>query len=150
MSTQTAQPARRTTYREVLAHREFSAVLLAWLISMLGNVMSHVALSYLVFSRTGSPLLSALAFSVGWLPHLFVGTLLAGLPDWVPARRLMVVCDLVCAGVVALMVVPGLPVAALLLLVVLQGCITPVFMAAARPACRTCSPATTTWWAVPC
>lgn len=120
---------RRTTYREVLAQREFSAVLVAWLVSMLGNVMSHVALSYLVFTRTGSPLLASLAFSIGWVPHLFVGTLLSGLPDRVPPRRLMVTCDLVCAGLVALMVVPGLPVAALLLLVVLQGCITPVFAA---------------------
>lgn len=123
-------PERRTTYREVLARREFSAVLLAWLVSMLGNVVSHVALSYLVFTRTGSPLLASLAFSIGWVPHLFVGTLLAGLPDRVAPRRLMVACDLGCAAVVALLVVPGLPVAALLALVLLQGCITPVFGAA--------------------
>lgn len=121
---------RRTTYREVLAHREFSAVLVAWLASMLGNVMAHVALSYLVFSRSGSPLLAALAFSIGWLPHLFIATVLSGLPDRVPPRRLMVGADLACAGVVALMVLPGMPVAGLLGLVLLQGCITPVFAAA--------------------
>lgn len=125
-----AAPERRTTYREVLAHREFTAVLVAWLVSMLGNVVSHVALSFLVFSRTRSPLLAALAFSIGWLPHLLVGTLLSGLPDRVPARRLMVSCELASAVVVGLMVVPGLPVAALLGLVLLEGCITPVFMAA--------------------
>ncbi|MDQ1714166.1 MAG: hypothetical protein QOC60_111, partial [Frankiaceae bacterium] len=51
---------RRTTYREVLAHREFTAVLVAWSVSMLGNVMAHVALSFLVFSRSGSPLLAAI------------------------------------------------------------------------------------------
>lgn len=118
---------QRTTYRQVLAEREFTAVLAAWLISMLGNVLSHVALSYLVFSRTGSPLLASLAFSLSWVPHLFVGTLLAALPDRVPPRRLMVGCDLLCAGVVTVMVVPGLPVAALLLLVLAQGCVTPVF-----------------------
>ncbi|MDQ1701163.1 MAG: hypothetical protein QOF57_415, partial [Frankiaceae bacterium] len=120
---------RRTTYREVLADREFTAVLVAWSVSMLGNVMAHVALSFLVFSRSGSPLLAAIAFSIGWVPHLFVGTLFAGLPDRIPARRLMVSADLLCAGLVALMVVPGLPIPVLLLLVVLEGCVTPVFQA---------------------
>ncbi len=122
-----ADVERRTTYREVLAQRDFSVLLAAWLVSMLGNVVAHVALSFLVFSRTGSPLLAAVAFSIGWVPHLFVGTLLSGLSDRVPPRRLMVGCDLVCAVVVGLMVVPGLPVGALLALVVVQGCVTPVF-----------------------
>lgn len=123
------QPAARTTYREVLASGEFSAVLLAFFASIIGTVVSHVALAVLVFDRTGSPLLSALAFSVGWLPHLFVGTLLSGLVDRVPARRLLVGCELVSAALVALMVLPGVPVPALLGLVVLQGCVTPVFAA---------------------
>ena len=121
---------QRTTYRAVLAHREFSAFLLAWLVSMLGNVMSHVALSFIVFQRTGSTFLAALAFSIGWVPHLFVGTLLSGLPDRVPPRQLMVGCELVSAVLVGLLVVPGLPVPGLLLLVVLQGCVSPVFAGA--------------------
>ncbi|MCU1678707.1 MAG: major facilitator superfamily 1 [Frankiales bacterium] len=122
-----AAEERRTTYREVLAHREFSAVLLAWSISMLGNVMAHVALSFLVFTRSGSPFLAAIAFSIGWVPHLFVGSLFSGLPDRVPARRLMVTADVLCALLVGLMVIPGLPIPLLLLLVVLEGCVTPVF-----------------------
>jgi len=64
------------------------------------------------------------------VPHLFVGTLFSGLPDRVPARRLMVSADVICAVLVALMVLPGLPIAVLLLLVVLEGCVTPVFQAA--------------------
>lgn len=125
----TDTPAR-TTYREVLAEREFAALLAAQLVSMLGTVVSQVALSVLVYRRTGSPLLAALAFSVGWLPHLFVGTVLAGLADRVPVRRLLVACDLLSAVLVALLVVPGLPVLVLLLLVLLQGCVAPVFGAA--------------------
>ena len=123
-------PAARTTYREVLAHREFTAVLSAWLVSMLGNVMADVALSYLVFQRTGSTFQAAIAFSIGWLPHLFIGTLLSALPDRFPPRRLMVSSDLVSACIVSLMVIPGVPVPMLLALVVLQGCSTPVFGAA--------------------
>lgn len=121
--------AARTTYRDVLAQREFAAVLGAWLLSMLGTVVAHVALAVLVFQRTGSALLSALAFSAGWLPHLVVGTLLSGLVDRVRPRRLLVQCELLAAAVVGLMVVPGLPLGALFALVLLQGCITPVFMA---------------------
>src|SRR3954447_9436930 len=122
--------APRTTYREVLAHREFTAVLTAWLISMLGNVLADIALSFIVFQRTGSPFQAAIAFSIGWLPHLFIGTLLSALPDRYPPRRLMIGCDLVSAAIVAIMVIPGVPVGVLLVLVVLQGCCTPVFGAA--------------------
>jgi predicted MFS family arabinose efflux permease len=122
--------APRTTYREVLAEREFTAVLTAWLISMLGNVLADIALSYIVFLRTGSPFQAAIAFSIGWLPHLFIGTLLSALPDRYPPRRLMISCDLVSAAIVSVMVIPGVPVGVLLVLVVLQGCCTPVFGAA--------------------
>ena len=105
-----AAVAPRTTYREVLAQREFTAVLTAWLISMLGNVLADVALSYIVFQRTGSPFQAAIAFSIGWLPHLFIGTLLSALPDRYPPRRLMISCDLVSAAIVSLMVIRGMPV----------------------------------------
>jgi predicted MFS family arabinose efflux permease len=120
----------RTTYREVLGNREFSAVLSAWLVSMLGNVLADVALSYLVFQRTGSPFEAAVAFSIGWLPHLFIGTLLSGLPDRFSPRLLMVSSDLFSAVVIASLVIPGMPVWALLVLIVLQGCSSPVFGAA--------------------
>lgn len=122
-------PDRRTTYRQVLAQREFSAVLFAWLVSMLGSVVAHVALAVLVYARTGSALLSALTLAIGWLPHLFLGTLLSGIVDRVRPRRLLVGCDLFAAGVVALMAVPRLPVWALLALVVVEGCVTPLFTA---------------------
>ena len=122
--------APRTTYREVLAHREFTTVLTAWLISMLGNVLADIALSYLVFQQTASPFLAAVAFSIGWLPHLFIGTLLSALPDRYPPRRLMISSDLVSAAIVSVMVIPGVPVGVLLVLVVLTGCSTPVFGAA--------------------
>ena len=126
----TAGTVARTTYRDVLAHREFSAVLTAWLISMLGNVLAGVALSYLVFQRTGSSFQAAVAFSIGWLPHLFIGTLLSGLPDRYPPRRLMVGADLLCAVIIAALVIPGMPVAGLLVLILAEGCVSPVFGAA--------------------
>lgn len=120
-------PQGRATFGEVLAQREFCAVVLAWLISMLGSVVAHVALAVLVYARTGSALLSALTLAIGWVPHLVLGTLLSGLVDRFRPRRLLVSCDLLAAVTVAAMALPGLPVWALLALVVVEGSITPVF-----------------------
>lgn len=117
----------RTAYRDVLTVPEFRAVLVAHTVSLLGTVVAQVALALLVFDRTGSPLLAAASFALGWLPYLVVGTFFAGLADRWPVRRLLVGCDLVCAGLVALMCLPGLSVTVLLLLVLAVGCVTPLF-----------------------
>ncbi len=81
----------------------------------------------LVYDLTGSPLLSALAFALGFLPYLIGGTLLAGVADRFPARRVLVVCDLLCALCVAPMALPGVPVAALLALRCAVAVVSPVF-----------------------
>ncbi|MER5599863.1 MFS transporter [Streptomyces sp. NPDC002265] len=122
----TAAPAP-TGYARVFAVREFRAVFAAHLLSMLGVVVAEIALSVLVYDLTGSPLLSALAFALGFLPYLIGGTLLAGVADRHPARRVLVVCDLVCAGCVALMVTPGAPIAVLLALRCVLAVVSPVF-----------------------
>ncbi|MEV1044867.1 MFS transporter [Streptomyces sp. NPDC049916] len=114
-------------YRAVFAVREFRAVFAAHLLSLLGVVVSELALTVLVYDLTGSPLLSALTFALGLLPYLIGGTLLAGVADRYPARRVLVVCDLLCAACVAVMLVPATPVAGLLALRCLVAAIAPVF-----------------------
>ncbi|WP_237519910.1 MFS transporter [Streptomyces sp. HUCO-GS316] len=116
-----------TGYARVFAVREFRAVFLAHALSLLGVVVSEIALTVLVYGLTGSPLLSALAFALGFLPYLVGGTLLAGVADRFPARRVLVVCDLVCAGCAAGMALPVTPVAALLALRCLIAAVSPVF-----------------------
>ncbi|WP_405612135.1 MFS transporter [Streptomyces sp. NBC_01508] len=118
-------PARG--YSAVFAVREFRAVFAAHLLSLLGVVVTEISLTVLVYDLTGSPFLSALTFALGFLPYLFGGTLLAGVADRFPARRVLVVCDLVCAGCVAVMVAPGTPVAGLLALRCAVAAIAPVF-----------------------
>jgi len=108
-------------YRDLLAVRQMRAVLLAHSVSMTGSVVAEVALSVLLYARTGSSLLSAAALALGFLPNVLGGTVLSGLADRFPVRRLLVACDLLSAAVVALMLVPGLPIWALLGLVVLLG-----------------------------
>ncbi|MFC4610527.1 MFS transporter [Streptomyces maoxianensis] len=114
-------------YRDVFAVREFRAVFGAHLMSLLGVVVSEIALTVLVYRLTGSPMLSALTFALGFLPYLFGGTLLAGVADKYPARRVLVVCDLLCAGCAVVMVLPVTPVAALLVLRCCIAAIAPVF-----------------------
>ncbi|MYX16594.1 MFS transporter [Streptomyces sp. SID8374] len=114
-------------YRAVFAVTEFRAVFAAHLLSLLGVVVSELALTVLVYDLTGSPLLSALTFALGLLPYVIGGTLFAGVADRYPARRVLVVCDLVCAACVAVMLVPATPVAGLLALRCLVAAIAPVF-----------------------
>ncbi|MFD0368966.1 MFS transporter [Streptomyces sp. NPDC127114] len=116
-----------TGYRAVFAVREFRFVFAAHLCSLLGVVVSELALTVLVYHLTRSPLLSSLTFALGFLPYLFGGTVLAGLADRVPPRRVLVACDLLCAGCVALMAVPLTPVAALLALRCAVAVVAPVF-----------------------
>ncbi|MEU8673309.1 MFS transporter [Streptomyces sp. NPDC048560] len=120
-------PSAPQSYLAVFAVREFRAVFAAHLLSLLGVVVSELALTFLVYDLTGSPLLSALTFALGFLPYLVGGTLFAGVADRYPARRVLVTCDLICAACVAVMVVPGTPVAGLLVLRCLVAAVSPVF-----------------------
>ncbi|MFG2954239.1 MFS transporter [Streptomyces sp. NPDC048291] len=118
---------RPAGYGRVLAVPEFRAVFAAHVLSMLGVIVSEIALSVLVYDLTGSPLLSALTFALGFLPYLVGGTLLAPVADRFPARRVLVVCDLVCAGCVAVMAVPGTGIGVLLALRCALAVVSPVF-----------------------
>ncbi|WP_098894747.1 MFS transporter [Streptomyces sp. t99] len=120
-------PATPRGYRAVFAVAEFRAVFAAHLLSLLGVVVSELALTVLVYDLTGSPLLSALTFALGLLPYIVGGMLFAGVADRYPARRVLVVCDLLCAACVAVMLVPATPVAGLLALRCLVAAIAPVF-----------------------
>lgn len=115
------------TYRGLFAVREFSALFVANVVSMLGTIVAQVALTVLVFQKTDSPALSALTFTVGFLPYLFGGALLGGLVDRWPARRTMVACDVFSALVFGVMALPGVPVAGLLGLAFVAGLVSPVF-----------------------
>ena len=65
-------------------------------------------------SRPSRWLLSAAAFAVSYLPWLVGGPLLAALAERYPYRRVMIVCDLVRMALIALVALPGLPVAGML------------------------------------
>jgi len=118
---------RRARYRDVLGVGEFRVIFSASIVSMLGNIVADVALTVLIYQRTRSAVLASLVMALAFLPYLVSGVLLGAVVDRFPARRVLVGCDLASAAVVAIMVIPGVPVAGLLALVVAEGLIAPVF-----------------------
>lgn len=109
----TSFPVRRAAFRDVFAIGEFRALWASQTLSEVGDRLALVALTLLVYDRTHSPLLSAVAYSAGYVPWVIGGLALCGLGDRLPRRELMAVCDLIRALLVAVMLIPGIPVAGL-------------------------------------
>ncbi len=111
--------AERATFRDVFAVSEFRALWLAQVLSVAGDQLARVALTVLVYDRTHSPLLAAVTYASSIIPVFLGGILLAGLADRFSRRTVMIGCDLARALLVALMALPGMPVAALVALLFL-------------------------------
>lgn len=108
---------RRVTYGEVISVREFRALWFGQALSLLGDQLAQVALAVLVYNRTESALATAAVYALTYLPPILGGPLLAGLADRYPRRQVMLCCDLIRAVLLAVMAVPGMPFAALCVLV---------------------------------
>ena len=116
MTAATQAPDRSATFRDVFAVTEFRTLWLAQLLSIGGDQFARVALAVLVYDRTGSAALAAVTFAVTAGAMLAGGLLLGWTADRFPRRALMITCDVVCTILVLVMTVPGLPVAALIVL----------------------------------
>ena len=103
----------RVTFRDVFAIQEYRALWCAQLLSLLGDQLALVALTWLVYERSGSALLTAGAYAVSLLPWVIGGPLLSGLADRYPRREVMVVSDLGRAALMLVMALPGTPLWAL-------------------------------------
>ena len=123
--TEAAPP--RATFRSVFAVREFRALWCSAILSVAGDRLALVAVTLLVYDRTRSPLLAAMAYATGYLPWVIGGLFLADLADRRPRRSVMVVCDAVRAVLVTAMVVPRVPLAALVALLFAATMFTPPF-----------------------
>jgi MFS family permease len=109
-------PEKRASYREVFAVGEFRALWTAQVLSYTGDQFAQVAIAILVYGRTRSPFLTALAYALAYLPPIAGGPLLSGLADLFPRRRVMIACDLLRVATVGLMAIPGMPLAPLCVL----------------------------------
>jgi MFS family permease len=109
-------PTGRATFGDLFAVGEFRALWLAQVLSVVGDQLARVALTLLVYDRTRSALLAAVTFAASVVPTFFGGVALAGLADRLPRRQVMITCDVARAAGVLAMTIPGMPLAALVLL----------------------------------
>lgn len=116
--------------------REWRVVVAAEVVSVLGDQLSRVGLSLLVFDRTGSAGLTGLTYAATLLPDLAAGPLLAPLADRYPRRDVMIVCALLQAALVASMLIPGLPFVALVAAVAATAALQAPAKAAQTPLIR--------------
>ncbi|MEV4531280.1 MFS transporter [Streptosporangium sp. NPDC049304] len=109
------------TYRELFAVGQFRTLFAAQAASVMGKIMESLALSTLVYARTGSPFLAAIAYLAGFLPQAVGALTLGGLADGLPPRALLVSWDLARAAAVAMLAIGVLPVWGMLALVMTCG-----------------------------
>ncbi|WP_436739775.1 MFS transporter [Streptomyces sp. BBFR102] len=128
--TPTAEPAQgnhRATYREVLAEPRFRLLFSTRTVAITADALRITTFSVLVFSATGSALLSAVAFGIGFVPQLFGSLLLGSLADRLPPRALITGGYALTCAAALLIAVVRMPVAASLGVVALVSLATPVF-----------------------
>ncbi len=121
---------RRETFRDVFAVREFRALWVSQVLSVGGDRLALVALTLLVYDRTHSALLAAVAYAAGYVPYVVGALFLSGLADRLPRREVMVGCDVIRAAIVGVMLVPRMPLDVLVAMLYAVTLVQPPFDAA--------------------
>jgi predicted MFS family arabinose efflux permease len=120
----------RPSFRAVFAVDEFRPLFGTFTLSTVGDELARVALTVLVYQRTESPLLAAFTFALSFLPWAVGGPVLATLADRFPRHRVLITSDVLRAGLVALMAIPGTPLPLLLALLFAVSLCAPPFESA--------------------
>jgi MFS family permease len=120
----------RPSFRSVFAVDEFRPLFGTYTLSTIGDELARVALTVLVYQRTESPLLAAFTFALSFLPWAVGGPVLATLADRFPRHRVLITSDVLRAVLVALMAIPGTPLAVLLALLFAVSLCAPPFESA--------------------
>ncbi len=122
-----ATPAARVTYREVLAVREFRAILISQGLSIIGDQVARIAVALLVYDKTGSAFAASGTYAIGYLTWLCGGPVLSALADRYTRLTVMVTCDLARAALVAVLIIPDLALWSIFGLLMLVGLLSPPF-----------------------
>ncbi|MFJ4715210.1 MFS transporter [Streptomyces sp. NPDC088785] len=109
------------TYRDLFAAPEFTPFFAACSLQVAAQTVGGLALGSLVYTRTGSPLLSALAMFGPALAQVVGALTLLSAADRLPPRAVLAGLSLFLALATLLQAAPGLPTAAALALVLVQG-----------------------------
>ncbi|WP_239168674.1 MFS transporter [Paractinoplanes deccanensis] len=121
---------RKVTFRELFGVREYRALYLSLIVNWVGDYLARAAITVLVYEESKSVLMSAAAFAVSFLPWVVGGPLLSAVAERYPYRRVLIVADLFRMVVIALLLIPGVPIPIMLLLVFLASLGTPPTQAA--------------------
>jgi hypothetical protein len=116
----------RSSFRRLAGIDEFRALLAAFVLHLSAGTLTKLTVSVVVFERSHSPLLSAIALASDTLPHLVGITFLLSIGDRVRPRRGLVVVSLIQALTVAVVALGRLPVAAILVVVLVSGIANPI------------------------
>jgi MFS family permease len=119
---------RPATYRDVFSVRPYRYLFAASCLSMLGDQLTKVALSFLVFNRTGSAALAAAAYAIAFVPWVVGGPLLSSYADLLPRKQVMVVCDIARVVLVGVLALPGMPVPVLIVVLFVANLFAPPFL----------------------
>lgn len=118
---------RRATFGDVFSVRAFRVLFTSRCLAIAADTLRVVALSVLVFSVTGSTLLSAITFGIGFMPQVAGGLLFGALADRLRPRPLITTGYLLeCVAAAVLATVP-MPVGAALAIVAFVAALTPIF-----------------------
>ena len=98
---------KRHPYVRLALDSSFAALWTGQLISLMGDRIHQVAVAFVVFYATGSPIAVGIAFFVATVPNLLFGAVAGTLVDRWDHREVMIVSDLLRASLVLL-----LPIAA--------------------------------------
>lgn len=116
--------------RQVLRDREFRTMFLAGALSVAGDQLARIAVALLVYDRSGSAFAASATYACSYLTWLLGGPVLSALSDRYSRRRLMITTDLLRMGLVALLVLPGIPLWLIFTVLAGVGLLSPPFEAA--------------------
>jgi hypothetical protein len=141
-------PPRGTGDPEFLAKREIRVLSAAQLLSSAGDQLARVAITVMVYGQTRSPLLTAVAYTLTYLPPLLGGPV-TGLTGKLDRRALMIGLDVARAALIAAMALPGTPLWSLGPLLFAAMLLGAPFCAARAALVRDHAPAGPGWMAGP-
>lgn len=93
-------------YIALLSEKNYVKVILANMITRLGDGIDMIAFSWLVYQVTGSTVLTATIYGVNVIPNLTIGLVSGVICQYVSEKRMMFICDIgrcICVSLIALL-----------------------------------------------
>ncbi|HEY1178547.1 MAG TPA: MFS transporter [Phytomonospora sp.] len=119
------QRDRTATFGEIFSVREYRALFLSDTVSVLGDMLARVAVTFLVWQQTSDTLLTAATFAVSYAPYLLGAPILSALAERYPYRRTMITADVLRMSLIGVIAIPGMPLWTMLVLLFCVAMVTP-------------------------